>query len=119
MDLIDGVGIKLVGSKPWHPSNHWGTAAMVQAIRDMARAYFLEYQEKLEINDISLKDGGLFDICQNWETPHRSHRKGKNVDIESKNMDDDQKDYFRLIADNVDVDAVLEPNPEHWHCTKR
>ncbi len=34
-------------------------------------------------------------------------------------MDQDQKDYFRLAADNVGFDAVLEEDPEHWHLTKR
>ena len=120
VDLVGGVGINLIGDKPWHPSNHWGTVATIQAVRDLARAYYLEYQEDLDINDISLRDGGVFDLNRNWRPPdHSIHREGKNVDVRSKYMDQDQKDYFRLAADNVGFDAVLEEDPEHWHLTKR
>lgn len=119
LELFATTGINLIGDKPWHPKNHWGTSATLQDIRDMGRAYYLEYQENLDINDISLKDGGLFDINQNWQAPHNSHRKGTNVDIRSTNMDPDQMDYFELIADNAGFDVVHEDDPPHWHCTKR
>ena len=35
------------------------------------------------LNDISLPNGGLFDINPNWNPPHKSHRIGKDVDIEN------------------------------------
>jgi murein endopeptidase len=36
------------------------------------------------VNDMSLANGGLFDICSDWETAHSSHRDGIDVDIDSR-----------------------------------
>ena len=35
----------------------------------------------LDVNDISLRWGGLFDIHGDWSVPHRTHRTGRTVDI--------------------------------------
>ncbi len=35
----------------------------------------------LDVNDISLRWGGLFDIHADWDIPHRAHRTGRTVDI--------------------------------------
>ena len=41
-----------------------------------------QYGENIFVNDISLKDGGVFDLNQNWSPPdHSLHREGRNVDI--------------------------------------
>jgi len=38
--------------------------------------------ESLGVNDMSLVNGGLFDIDADWDTPHNLHRSGTSVDID-------------------------------------
>lgn len=46
-------------------------------------------QTPLNINDISLPSGGLFDVKKSnyWSTPHKEHRTGKQADIGVKDID--------------------------------
>ena len=63
--------------------NHWGTQGLRDGIGILADAYNDEYpNDPLHINDMSLRNGGLFDIDGNWDTDHWDHRTGLNVDIE-------------------------------------
>jgi hypothetical protein len=90
---------RLTGQTAGHPDNRWGTAATVNSIQLVALD-FLEYScetlmtcAALKINDLSLRQGGLFDICGSWNPAdtcqsaprggHRWHRTGTGVDIES------------------------------------
>lgn len=40
--------------------------------------------EPIGINDISLSDGGLFDVGAPWDIPHGYHRRGTHADIRTK-----------------------------------
>ena len=101
--LTDGPTVTLVGQRCAHPSNHWGTTNMVQALAALAINYFVEtgQNEKLPVNDMALPQGGLFDIgpklpCDDptnrafgpfWEygtgsrKNHFGHRLGTEVDV--------------------------------------
>ena len=80
-----------------HPSNHWGTQAMADALQ-IVLIRFLQWggtQDgggrflKLDLNDMSLEKGGVFDICSTWDMDrgHSFHRIGTSVDIENRRRD--------------------------------
>jgi hypothetical protein len=65
-----------------HYDNHYGTRALLGAVQNIAASYdSLHPGIWLRINDMSLEYGGLFDVNNNWRTPHGEHRVGKNADI--------------------------------------
>jgi hypothetical protein len=74
-----------------HYSSHWFYSAKIDSVQK-AILFFFKWSGttdgggsylKLGVNDMSLRYGGLFDICSNWRTPHLSHRLGLGVDIDS------------------------------------
>jgi hypothetical protein len=78
------------GTEIHHSSNHYVTANTSRRLQAAIRT-FAEWSGSerggrhylvLEINDMSLIYGGLFDICSNWLPPHQTHRRGTGVDID-------------------------------------
>lgn len=72
-------------------TDHFGTQGLITAIQGLADAYNARFpnipeNEMLHINDMSLENGGLFDIEAHWNNVggHNSHRTGINVDIETQ-----------------------------------
>ncbi|MGI0015222.1 MAG: hypothetical protein ACREBU_17545 [Nitrososphaera sp.] len=53
----------------------------------------------LGINDMSLFDGGLFDICNTWQRGHTYHRIGASVDVDSR----------AVLFDNPETLVNLQP----------
>ena len=107
----------LIGAKPWHPSNHWGSADMGSRLALADADYGALYAgSTLEVNDISLEWGGVFDIDQNWVPDHVSHRWGDNVDVRLVPIA--RRPHLRKIPRRVRF-AIYEhglPNP-HYHLT--
>ncbi len=67
---------------PNHPSAFLGTPEMIAAVEDLAVRFQAAYPNlRLRITDMSLPRGGLFDINENWVTPHCRHRTGTSVDV--------------------------------------
>lgn len=64
-----------------HPEGSHGTQDTTKKLKAIARKYFERTGRKLSINDISLPKGGLFDINNNWATPHIEHRTGTDADL--------------------------------------
>lgn len=73
---------RLTGSTSAHSSNHHGTNSTNVATYNIALDYWDETDTTLGINDMSLMWGGLFDINENWNSPHSLHRTGESVDID-------------------------------------
>jgi len=80
--LIGAYGEPGVSSQ--HTSNHGVTASMRDFVNRVAAAYknALPNSNSLRLNDASLAWGGLFDIYNNWNRPHASHRFGTDIDID-------------------------------------
>jgi len=76
--------IRLTGQTTRHPNNHYGTAEWVQSTIVLATEFFSRKFATLGINDMSLAQGGLFDIQNqsDWLPPHILHRTGTSVDID-------------------------------------
>lgn len=107
-----------------HADNHYGTPSMNGVALLLADAYALAFPgEKLRFNDMSLVQGGLFDVygdnlARIWKTPHGSHRFGEDMDIGLVPAER----RFRLgeLLKMTDLDRVLEPPPlTHWHLRLR
>ena len=78
--LVGSFGMTGVNSK--HIENHYGVIALHNIISKIANLYAQEFPgEKIDINDMSLIEGGLFDVFNNWRPDHVSHRSGDDVDI--------------------------------------
>lgn len=99
--LLPSSTITTVGICDAHPRSHFGTADMIQAVTALAANYFAETGRRLPVNDMSLPQGGLFDIgpevvCDSVDKEygpfwgygtagghknHFGHRVGTEVDI--------------------------------------
>jgi hypothetical protein len=64
-----------------HFQNHFGRPQLNVAVVAIADRILQQTGILLRVNDASLALGGLFDINNNWRTPHRTHRVGGDVDI--------------------------------------
>lgn len=68
-----------------HTANHFGTPQALEAFQEFADSVSVWIGEPLGINDISLADGGLFDVgLASWEIPHGYHRRGTHADIRTR-----------------------------------
>lgn len=119
-----GTGYVLTGAKPGHPSNHWGEPNFVAAVRRVAELFNAEYPDLiLRYNDISLQYGGVFDVRTgsdpgyDWTPPHRSHRRGTNMDIGIPGTVAQRNTLERLY--NLQNVSVLREDAVHWHITQR
>lgn len=65
-----------------HRKGHYGLNDINSEINKLAKSFFMGNDStKLRINDISLSNGGIFDIDNNWMAPHSSHRVGTQFDL--------------------------------------
>ncbi len=75
----------LTGALPQHPVNHYGTNMAITNLPLIASDYRAAYPTaaNLPYNDISLINGGKFEIPGNWSATadHQEHRMGRNCDI--------------------------------------
>ena len=117
VELTGNAHIKIIHNDPYHPKVHYGTPAMLQGIRELAKAFFNEYNKKVEVNDMSLPKGGLFDLNGDWTIPHRTHRAGINADIQTRKMSETERDYFEAKGEELGFDMYYEDDPPHFHIT--
>ncbi len=68
---------------PNQDDNHYALQEVLTNLTDIADGWETEApsQSPLVINDLSLPNGGLFDICGRWRTGHSFHRTGRDADI--------------------------------------
>lgn len=112
--LIGSFGQPGVTSK--HVQNHYGTSVLVQRIIGLANDYAKKFPgEKLAINDMSLEEGGLFDISNNWKPPHKSHRFGTDVDIRIVPTEKQRRALRNLIRNGDNKFSRIIDEGNHWH----
>ncbi len=73
---------RLTGQTPSHPVNHFGTSVTTERVVRIAAGYLSDKEATLGINDMSLVNGGLFDINNRWRPDHKLHRQGESIDID-------------------------------------
>ena len=97
------IGAHSQGASSLHEKNHFGTNILVDKLKELAGAAYTGANCRLRFNDMSLVDGGPFDLRNNWDTPHQSHREGISADVSS----------VALGADGTTVD-VTEDQLTEW-----
>lgn len=108
----------LIGATAAHPDAHFGTATMRNALVELADSFHTRFRQRLEYNDISLVQGGRFDIAGNWvDTHHCDHRWGQGADLRTNNLTAAQTNYIRLKWARIDgTNSYLnEGAPVHYH----
>jgi len=122
-----GTNYNLRQVDPYHGDYHYGTAAAVASLPNIADAYKAEYygtgaipnDDKLIMNDMSLINGGKFEIPGNWSATadHQEHRLGTNCDLLSNNVP--QARWARLneifLANGVNNVLDETATRNHWH----
>ncbi len=68
-----------------HPSAFYGSPQMVAKVQAVAQRFQALYPDlELQLTDMSLPMGGLFDFRATWEQPHKRNRNGRSVDVSRK-----------------------------------
>ena len=107
----------LIGSTTNHPSNHWVTSDARTKLRSIASEYRTETGSRLYYNDSSLISGGLFDVDENWSTPHDEHRDGTRIDIAATSTTLTHEAEFVKILRKHTTNYIIEGSggSRHYH----
>ncbi|HKU14046.1 MAG TPA: hypothetical protein VJQ52_06595 [Steroidobacteraceae bacterium] len=108
-------GISLVGATAMHPSNHWGTARLCNALRTLGVAFFTKFGRPIYVNDMSLQSGGRFDVAGQFVSPHQSHMDGRHADINRTSMSNEEQQWFSSRAKELGFLLEEHGDPAHWH----
>ena len=130
-EFLPGANYNLVGQTSSHPANHFGTSTFNAAITRIANAYVATFPgEKLDYNDMSLKFGGMFDLCavrlassscltlvtadSPWQLPRKAHRFGIAVDTPIPNTPARRTllEHLLLVQEQF---VLIWPESDHWH----
>lgn len=117
-DLGASTNYNLIGATAFHPDAHYGTGTMRGALVELADSFHTRFDRVLEYNDVSLSQGGRFDIAGNWvDTHHCDHRWGQGADLRTVNLTVAQQNYVRLKWARIQGTNgyVNEGAPVHYH----
>lgn len=99
----------LVGATTHHPINHFAKPQTIDLIKEIAWQYHAKFPaaEVLNVNDISLKWGGLFDISGAWTMLHEFHRYGRQADFRLPSIPEGNRERFKQISCDLGVEVEL------------
>lgn len=119
-ELGPGAGYTLVGSLTQHPSNHFGTGALIAALGALAVDFSAAFPATpLAYNDMSLPWGGVFDLAFNWRADHCGHRTGVSADIRTSVLNKAQRTKLEALLKKHGFGIYKHADGSHWHCTLR
>jgi len=108
-------------------NNHYGTATLIAAIQAISAEHRWTFTQLLQINDMSLPQGGGFDISGGWradiDTPgcrtrgHCTHRFGTNVDVSDLTADGSLVNLFWLEPAVIIRNGIFLDEGNHFHLT--
>lgn len=116
-----GTAYARVGSPGDHAGRYTGTPAFVAALQALASAFHQTYSPPadslLGFNDMSLPQGGIFDLNNTWAGEHAEHRVGTNVDMRTRDRSSAQlrflwREWERLGGSIHDETRKRRP---HYH----
>ncbi len=123
----------LVGQVANHDTNHWGTAAAATRIQNIVTAFRDAWAAAapgrdpddaptIQINDMSLEHGGVYDFQDNWYQPHQTHRFGEDIDISRRVLVGGVSTHLKpgtptaALYNLLNTAIGVEPeNEAHWH----
>ena len=130
-ELTDGDHYVLTGAygdagvTSQHYKNRYGTSNLIEKPKQLADTVYSLKKYELRINDMSLINGGPFDINNNWDTPHQTHRQGVSADVSNQVLlanerlfpmtEDQLKVWLRLVVKEPNIGKELS----HFHVTIR
>ncbi len=107
-----------------HPdaNSTWGNAYTIVQLELIANIYRQQTGNQLSINDMSLPEGGLFDIfavtpdisgqLHTWQPPHKGHRLGFAFDVNSTDAGQQpvpcKKGYLRNSVEEFDISIGID-----------
>ena len=107
-----------------HPVNNYGTSYLVQQLQKLAELWRVSNTAAplsiLSFNDLSLIDGGVFDLSLNWkEAPigHLCHRQGTSVDL-NRTVRTVTEKFERFENLGNLIDEILDANPGIVDCRR-
>ena len=121
MELPEGNGIALIGETATHPENHWGTTGMVSALQNLGVGFLSRFGKPIEVNDMSLPLGGLFDLGADWQPPHVEHRVGLSADLRTSGRTPAELRFIQDVLEELGGgvhDETRAPAP-HYHLRMR
>jgi hypothetical protein len=128
-----GTNYNLVGATSTHPDNHYGQAIALTNLPLIASDYKAQFYpdgnkgptpipdaDKLKYNDMSLINGGKFDINAGWgpNDDHQEHRVGINCDVPYNNVPVGRQQAVEDIFRARNSPTFLKhfpPDAPHWH----
>jgi hypothetical protein len=126
-ELTEGTHYRLIGSfgepgvNSQHRKNHFGTTNLVSRLKALADSVHADSSYVLRFNDMSLQFGGPFDIRNNWNAPHQTHREGVSVDIDDVDANGKKVEgnYLKKWIQTVAPNATLRDEGNHFHAIIR
>lgn len=128
VELGEGEGYDLMPQPDkGHPYNHFGKLDTFTVLWDIAAVYFETENSTLRINDISLPEGGAFDICGKWDPKltcdtykkggHNTHRLGEDVDVDDITTEKKTvtEDSLKKIIKDLELDVTVKDEGNHFH----
>jgi hypothetical protein len=113
--LGPGLNYDLIGSNAIHPDNHYGLPTLNASLVNLANSYAAAFPtQRLQYNDMSLANGGLFDVGGAWSKPHASHRFGVDGDLRLVPVAQRRR-VRQLIYASGFTKIIVESTPPHWH----
>jgi hypothetical protein len=112
-----GNSIQLIGVCRHAGGCHWAHPAAKKALKLLADAFYAKFAKPLQVNDISLQWGGLFDINADWKVPHKTHRDGRSIDIRNVGLPTPQQIFIKQEAARQGFNVHSQTNPPHEHLT--
>jgi len=79
----------------------FGTGDALVYLNAIADSFFLQADQPLSVNDMSLLKGGVFDIKNNYAPPHRTHRVGMSADINKTAGNCKQNKTLRAVVNDI------------------
>lgn len=102
-------------------NNHWVNETVGAMLVSLSTIYNNSFPDfpNVRYNDISLSNGGLFDIFSEWESPHQLHRIGQNVDVRTYPPQPDgiplgNIEDIRDMVKELDPNATVEEHGGEW-----
>lgn len=115
VDIENGPHHVLIGTTLSHIDNHYLTKEAKAVLLELAYRYKMlsfPFNPVLHVNDASLERGGVFDLDQNWLSPHHEHRRGTEVDIRANlqvgAIPESDFEEFKELAKELKIDPLFE-----------